>query len=123
MTCRFETDGLIYTDYMEGLKTHVDVLQYTNKTCKEVEYINVRGYECSKCTAFLKQNGNKLAFHYKPKPSRKHCTFKPNEYTNCAEDNRTESSFGYYKLCVNPAHRCSMNSSSTTQTWLGSNVH
>ena len=123
MTCRFETDGLIYTDYMEGLKTQVDILQYTNAACKEVEFINVRGYNGTKCKAYLRQNdlsGDRPAFHHKPKPSIKHCTFKPKKYTTC--DNRTEFSFGHYK-CVNPAHRCSTNSSSTTQSWLGSNVH
>ena len=122
MTCRFETDGLIYTDYMEGLKTQVDILQYTSAACKEVEFINVRGYECRKCTAFLKQDGDTLAFHHKPRRSGTDCTFKPEEYTNCGNANGNEFSFGQYK-CVNPAHRCSMNSSSTTQTWLGSNVH
>lgn len=126
MTCRFETDGLIYTDYMEGLKSQLDILQYTGATCKEVEFIDVRGYSCTKCRAYLRQNDNangRPAFHHNPRGSKNQCTFESEESITCDKNGHTlyEVNFGFYH-CVNPAHRCSMDSSSTTQTWLGSNV-
>ena len=116
MTCRYETDGLNYTDYMEGLKTKVDILSFREKGCKEVEFINVRGYNCAHCEAMLKQTRG-LAFHHDSLHSFENCTFKPQNSKKCFRNR--EDNFGLYR-CVNPIHRCSMDEESTSQTWLGS---
>ncbi|XP_028391314.1 uncharacterized protein LOC114516132 isoform X2 [Dendronephthya gigantea] len=124
MTCRFDTDGLNKTDYMEGLKSQVDILTYNASDCMNVEFINVRGYECAvgNCQAFLIQKFNRPFHHDSYRSGKKKCS---NSHTGnkCSADNsgnNGEDNFGRYQDgCVNPDHRCSKNKVSTTQTWLG----
>ena len=120
MTCRYDTDGLNYTDYVEGLKVKFDILKQVNRSaCIKVEFINVRGYSCTDCTAKLKQKKTR-PFHHDSYYSSKDCEFKPDASQQCG-NKRGEDNFGYYS-CVNTAHRCSMNKTSTTQTWLGHSI-
>ena len=117
MTCRYETkDGLNYTDYVEGLKTDIDIVEFNEtKTCKKVEFINVRGYNCTQCEAMMKQKHNR-PFHHDSYRSHQSCSFKPKNSTIC--NKISEDNFGLYK-CTSTTHRCSMDNGSTTQTWLG----
>ena len=119
MTCQYDTDGLNYTDYVEGLKVRLDILTLVYSRCIKVEFINVRGYSCTNCTAKLKQKDNR-PFHHDSYYSPRQCEFKLNAIQQCGP--RREDNFGYYS-CVNTAHRCSMNGRSTTQTWLGSKIN
>jgi hypothetical protein len=124
MTCQYEMNaGLIYTDYVEGLRTVIDVLEFNGSVCKKVEFINVRGYNCTQCEAMMKQRHNR-PFHHDSYQSHESCSFKPKDSRACPRSNSPnktigEDNFGRYK-CRNAAHRCSMDDRSTTQTWLGS---
>ncbi|XP_028418023.1 uncharacterized protein LOC114542762 [Dendronephthya gigantea] len=130
MTCRYDIDSLNKTDYIEGLKTQVDIITFTGFKCMNVEFVNVRGNECStsgatNCRAFLIQKDDNLTlpFHHDSfKSHNKNCSYNPSSIPchNHKGKKYGEDNFGRYKNnCVNPAHRCSMSDLSTTQTWLG----
>ena len=54
-TCNFPTEGLWHTDYARTkLKGH-DLFSTWFLTCRIYEYLNIRGNECSNCTAATKQ--------------------------------------------------------------------
>ena len=121
MTCRYDTDGLNKTDYMEGSKSKVDILGYNGSECKKVEYMNVRGYECASgnCTAWLIQQHNKPLHLDSFKSHKRECSkTHANIQCNGGKNDNGEDNFGQYN-CNNKAHRCSKNGLSTTQTWLG----
>ena len=44
LTCRYDTDGVVYTDYVRGLNVETDIISQNNSACVKTEYINVRGY-------------------------------------------------------------------------------
>ena len=119
LTCRYDTDGVVYTDYARGLNSQVNVLTLADDGCRNLEYINVRGYSCSSCSANMKQTGNYHTFidsYY----SSELCDFKPANSKLCPSriPMPGENSFGFYQ-CANPQHRCSSSINSTTQTWFG----
>ena len=53
-TCNFSTDGLQYTDYARAKLAGHDIFGTWN-TCQMYEYVNIRGINCSNCTALTKQ--------------------------------------------------------------------
>ena len=114
MTCKYDTDGMVYRDYVQATKSQVDIMiapaPSQHFTCVVVDTINVRGHSCSKCLVFL-------ARLY---PYTMHftfgCNFSPNGSYFCG--GLGEDNFGFYD-CINPAHRCSSSPTATTQTWLG----
>ena len=117
VTCRYETDGVLYTDYLRALNTELNILTFKDKIkkCVEVEYINVRGYNCTHCTAHFKQNQFHI-LHFVSKDFN--CAFNPPESASCNSKKRAEDSFGYYN-CKNTKHRCSSSNNATTETWFG----
>lgn len=122
VTCEFDKDKTaIKTDLMQGSKKDVDIMTYdVFGECKRFEYINVRGYNCSNCTAALYQRQT-YPLHSDARGSIKlHCDLKVANYTVCPFGQGTsgEDNFGLYQ-CQNKQHRCSATSKSTTQTWLG----
>ena len=113
MTCRYDTDGLNYTDYVRGSNKELDILTYARgASCKEVEFINIRGHECTGCKADVFQ-GDTLTLHIYP--SNKKCSFQVINFPDCEEN------FGYYN-CINEKHRCTSSQKSTSQTWFGRSV-
>ena len=122
MTCQYNTDGVVYTDYLQASKIHVDILTYTNQhpshPCPFVDFINIRGQKCEKCSVFIYQRDDVILHTDSHYAASKGCDFQPTGSRNCSgvgEDN-----FGAY-FCTNPAHRCSSSATATTQTWLGGN--
>ena len=116
VTCRYETDGVLYTDYLRVSKAELDILTNIGAQCVNVEYINVRGQNCTGCTAYIWQSSTQI-LHFKSKVSDQ-CNFKP-----FGEQIRKNSGivgyyFGQYYL-KNSEHRCSSSSETTTQNWLG----
>jgi hypothetical protein len=119
VTCKYDTDGLNYTDYLEAKNEHIDVLnivdQQTSSTvaCSLVDYVNIRGDNCGFCTMILYQN----VYTFHADSSRTDgCDFQSTGAEKCGgigEDN-----FGLYN-CVNPAYRCSSSADATTQLWFG----
>ena len=112
-TCNFPTEGLQYTDYARTkLKGH-EIFGFWNFTCRMYEYINIRGNECSNCTALTKQlprqawtiNG------YRSRSFNCHFDGTPGAMAN-------EHNFGRY-YAINSNHSCSSSPNSTTQHWFG----
>ena len=122
MTCRYDTDGLNYTDYVRGSNDNINILTtYTSshKKCSEVEFIDVRGYNCTQGTTVVAYRYiYSWTLYINSFWSVKWCSFKPAGSLNCG--GRGEDNFGLYR-CINPAHRCSSSPTSTTQTWFGGN--
>ena len=79
------------------------------------EYVNIRGINCSNCTALTRQKED-VSWHIKSYNSVKFgCEFdgKPGGV-------RDEKNFGKFdENVLNPDHRCSFSPASTTQHWFG----
>ena len=112
VTCQYDTDGVVYTDYVQVDNNKVDIFADLNGVCKEVEFIDIRGNKCliSPCTAQFFQTNVNHALHIDA--SRPTCGLY------LADAKSSEDSFGQYDT-VNSEHRCSSSSISTTQTWFG----
>ena len=120
VTCNYDTDGVVYRDYLQVANNQLDILTFASGgPCVLVERINIRGQSCENCTAYIYQGGQyNFALHSDSYYSTgRGCEFKPTGGTRCVGSSG-EDNFGVYK-CVNPAHRCSSSHSSTTQTWFG----
>ncbi|CAB4025293.1 neurogenic locus notch homolog 2-like, partial [Paramuricea clavata] len=112
VTCKYDTDGLNYTDYLEAKKEHIDVLNFKYRhVCSLVDYVNIRGDDCAFCTMILFQDPN-YPLHVDSSKTDNGCDFKSTGAEKCGGPG--EDNFGFYK-CVNPAHRCSSSADATTQ--------
>ena len=112
-TCNFPTEGLQYTDYARAKLEDFDVFGRYNFTCRMYEYINIRGNECSNCTAATRQTEVK-AWNIGSSKSRPYnCQFDGTPGAVGSEDN-----FGWFRF-VNTNHSCSSSPNSTTQHWFG----
>ena len=113
-TCNFSTDGLQYTDYARAKLAGHDIFGTWN-TCKMYEYVNIRGINCSDCTALTKQQED-VSWHIRSYNSTEEgCEFdgKPGGVPG-------EKNFGRFsKLYMSQDHRCSFSPASTTQHWFG----
>ncbi|CAB4010820.1 Dihydrolipoyllysine-residue acetyltransferase component 3 of pyruvate dehydrogenase complex [Paramuricea clavata] len=121
ITCEYDTEGVVYTDYMEGWNDIIDIMTYEQFSpsfvCSldkhKIDYVDVRGQNCRNCTVPIIQapyNPLHLDIYFSM------CDFKPTKSLYC--DSAGEDNFGRY-LCTNPNHRCSF-PTATTQTWFGS---
>ena len=112
-TCNFPTEGLQYTDYARAKLEVVNIFGTYSSTCLPFEYVNIRGNECSNCTAHAKQQSGKAWTMNSYKSKLKGCQFDGSPGANGDEQN-----FGRY-ISINTDHRCSSSPESTTQHWLG----
>jgi hypothetical protein len=85
-----------------------------SRICKRVEYVNIRGHQCSDCDLSWWQNNNVHFLH--TDSSDLICGFDATQGGKYAEDN-----FGYY-VTVNPNFRCTADASATTNWWFGGNT-
>ncbi|KAL9968535.1 hypothetical protein ACROYT_G020642 [Oculina patagonica] len=114
-TCRYDTDGVVYRDYMRTSLADFDIMNIQEPIiaeCYQFEIINIRGYECVSCTAPLWNRKGIASLHIDS--SRNVCEFNGNK--GDVVDN--EDNFGAYGT-ANPAFRCTSNPDSTTQFWIG----
>ncbi|XP_068698611.1 uncharacterized protein [Montipora foliosa] len=108
-TCRFETDGVVYTDYMRASFADNDIIgaSQPESDCRMYEFINIRENECTNCTAKT---------WYRPlhidSSAQEGCDFDPKE--NLYD----EDNFGLY-LAVNQQFRRTSSQQATTQFWFG----
>ena len=120
VTCNFPTEGLKFTDYVRAKFSEFDALHFNgHNVCKKVEYMNVRGHNCTGCTATWWQ--------YKDAPGRnflhhdsdtRNCEFGRTAGAVSSEDN-----FGFYGgNNVNPQFRCTSGDHSSTNHWFGGRV-
>ncbi|XP_031571007.1 uncharacterized protein LOC116305269 [Actinia tenebrosa] len=108
--------GVDYTDYVRGNFSSFDIMNYDNLTCKDVEYINIRGTEESYTQAEFWQKKNVFFLHVDSCSTR--CAFKA---INCT---LAETGFGSYCIgnAANPKFRGAMDEDSTTEWWFGGYV-
>ena len=119
ITCNYDTDGVVYRDYLLAANDQINILTYTNaEICLLVEQIDIRGQGCEYCTALISQGGKwKSPLHSDSYYAQRfNCEFQPSGSEYC--DDHGEDNFGVYG-CVNEDHRCSASQSSTTQIWFG----
>ena len=113
-TCNFSTDGLQYTDYARAKLAGHDI--FGNWTiCQMYEYVNIRGINCSNCTALTRQKSNTSWTIRSYRTKEKGCEFDGTQGGIDAEYNFGEYGDGK----VNPTHRCTSSNASTTQHWFG----
>ena len=55
VTCRYDTDGVVYTDYTRASLADCNILTLLAQygTCFKFELINIRGHECVACTTLI----------------------------------------------------------------------
>ena len=115
-TCRYDTDGLVYTDYVRFAKDKINPITLDSDwACFQAEYVNVRGYDCSQCTIAVSQRSYFLL--HMDTSSWIGCSLVPGNLPGCAT-NYGEDVFGYYG-CASSEHRCASSPTSTTQMWFG----
>jgi len=112
VTCQFDLVDVDYRDYVRGNFEHFDITSFQGgEECKDVEYINVRGFGGHTTVAFWQNEGAHL-LHTDTQQGR--CEFDASPGAKNNEDN-----FGYYSN-TNNAFRCTSSPSATTQYWFGS---
>ena len=116
-TCRYNTDGPVYTDYLRTSLEDFDIIRDTpsmTTRCRKYELVNIRGNECLNCTAFSWYQKGAYPLHIDSSISLG-CDFDGSQ-TDVAVD--SEDNFGQY-IVVNPNFRCTSSLTATTQFWIG----
>ena len=119
-TCNYNTDGVIFTDYIQSTFDHVDPITYQAHGCKNVTYVNIRGSHCSECTIWIAQHNEKgFGIGNWWSQYQENCDF-----VNSPGVKVFETSFGYFidKQNTNSEHRCSADPTATTQYWFGESL-
>ena len=118
-TCRYETDGVLYTDY---LRVSIEELNIFDGKCVRVEYIDVRGQHCNNCKVYMRQNAGHLVHMFLQEGVGDECEFKPflgkTWVWEVASYQKGYYYFGHYYR-MDSRHRCTSSTNATTQTWLG----
>ncbi|XP_020910095.1 uncharacterized protein LOC110247943 [Exaiptasia diaphana] len=117
-TCNYEKDGLIKTDFIQGSIQVFDVLKNHDNACFRVDYANVRDISCTDCTINMRQYFHRHVNVDSYLGTRDGCDLQLNTATSKVIDGNYCENFGYYNH-INPRHRCSADSSATTQWWIG----
>ena len=115
-TCRYNTDGTVYTDYLRASLEDFDIIRdvpLKADTCRPYEYVNIRGNECVNCTAFTAYKKGSQPLHVDTYITHLSCNLDASKTAIDWEDN-----FGKY-YSTNPKFRCTSNSDDTTQFWIG----
>ena len=117
LTCNFDTDSSVSTDYVIATHADVPLLPSNSKHagCKNVESIDIRGHSCSNCKVMV-AHAESWGVHLDSYYSGKACLNNFPGSKDCGGSG--EDNFGYYG-CRNTEHRCSSTERSTTQLWFG----
>ena len=113
-TCDFPKVGIDFRDYLRASFDDVDVMKQGGKNCRRFEFINIRGNQCTDCTALTVIYSRHPPYLKSYESKSKPCDFdgKPNG------GQQQERNFGVYEY-RNPTFRCSASNNSTTQYWFG----
>lgn len=116
VTCNFPTDVFDYRDYVKGNFSQVNLLSIDgHNVCKMVDYINVKGRNCSHCTVAWWQDSATM-FHHDL--SLGNCFFetfiKGNTVFNA-------DYFGWYEN-IDSSFSCCIDGSSSTNYWFGAHI-
>ncbi|KAJ7359994.1 hypothetical protein OS493_019080 [Desmophyllum pertusum] len=109
-----DDDGLVYTGYARAKLEGHNLFGNWKGTCRMYELVNIRGIGCQDCTTFTRQIPDKMWHISSYFSASRGCTFDGSKGSVQQEQN-----FGRYAYS-NPAFRCTSNSDSTTQHWIGS---
>ena len=116
VTCDFPYFGVDYKDYVRATFKNLNPLKYdASGRCQEMEYINIQGFNCTRCTAAWWQTKKQFLTHFSDQDN---CEFgkTPGALAN-------EANFGgYWKNNVSSAFRCSVKETSSTNHWFGGRV-
>ena len=112
VTCDFQTKPVdLYQDYALARFTNFNVMNFTGvNVCKLMEYINVRGYQCTMCTAGWFARGGE-GVHYDS-------TWKGCQFNSAGGAVGSEDNFGLYHY-NNDKFRCTSSPDATTNFWFG----
>ena len=121
-TCNYNTDGVLFTDYIQSTFDHVDPMTYKVHSCQKVTYVNIRDSSCTDCTIMISQDDDFLfgvASWYSQYEIQPKCDF-----VNSPGVKPHEGNFGFFlnKHNINPRHRCSADPTATTQYWFGASL-
>ena len=115
-TCNFPSDGVDFRDYLRSSFSKNDLFAVPDADrCALYEVVDIRGNRCTQCTAYSPYS-NQYGYHIDSWYSR--------DPVGCDFDGRpkggieNEDNFGEYGS-INPSFRCSSNTMSTTQYWIG----
>lgn len=121
-TCNFNSKD------EKGIRNHRDYLRVSfcaysyflnvrpSWTCATVDYINIRGFSCSKCSIPLYSANNYHLFIHVPYMKTKCGQLKvPNIKSG-------EDAFGFYHK-IDSRFSCTANSTSTTNWWIGGAIY
>ena len=117
-TCRYNTDGTVYTDYLRASFEDFDIVRVTPTaagSCQKYELVNIRGNQCENCTAatwYLKGFDPLHIDSYYRVP---HCDFDGHQSGDVVV---SEDNFGLYSH-ENLKFRCTSSLEATTQFWFG----
>ena len=117
-TCRYNTQGTVYTDYLRALFEDFDIVKVTPtkvSRCEKYELVNIRGNECANCTAGTWYLKGAYPLHI-DSSKRLGCDFDGSQSGDVIG---SEDNFGYYEA-VNSKFRCTSSLEATTQFWFGS---
>lgn len=117
ITCDFPTHGVDYRDYVRASFENLDPLKYeASGECREMEYINIRGRNCTQCTAaWWQTDTSQQLSHFSDLDG---CQFGK---IDGSLDN--EANFGgYWKNNFSSEFRCSSEETSSTNYWFGSKI-
>ena len=117
-TCRYDTDGTVYTDYLRASFEDFDIVKVTPKvdsSCQKYERVNIRWNECANCTAGTWYRKDDSPLHI-DSSKRRGCEFDGSQRGDAVG---SEDNFGYYQD-VNSKFRCTSSLEATTQFWFGS---
>ena len=120
ITCSFDPASVVdYRDYVRAKFKNFDLLTYRgDETCELVDYINVHGHSCEKCTAVWYQSDGYILVH---RSYQNNCEFGRAPGSIQDNDRYSEQNFGRYEV-YNPNFRCTSSSSATTNYWFGLRV-
>ena len=114
-TCRYDTDGTVYTDYLRASLEDFDIIRdvpIVTDDCRRYEYMGTSG----EMSVWIVQHGrginDLLLFSSSYHGS---CQFDGSKIDPAKND---EDNFGLY-ASTNPKFRCTSNLSDTTQLWIG----
>ena len=116
ITCNFPTKVLDYRDYVRGNFSQFNILNFEGeKKCKVIDYVNVKGYNCSQCTAAWWQDADNILHHDLSLGS---CSFE--SFAKVVSVWNADY-FGYYENTDNLFSCCSEKSSNTNH-WFGAHI-
>ena len=116
-TCRYNTDGTVYTDYLRATFEDFDIIKVIPSqvsSCRKYELVNIRGNECTNCTAATWYLKSTYPLHI-DSFFQSSCQFDGNQTGDLV---RYEDNFGHYYI-TNPKFLCTSSSEATTQYWVG----